>query len=165
MKTDRNPLFETRFPLRLGNDLAEYRVSLARILALLSIPILLSFGISDFVRGADQEGIATLIVAAFIITILLVFDRVRHKAILYRTGLFLLILHLIMIVVIDPAYEYAFQWLYITPIPIMLLLGGREGSVWTILTMTAAIVASQFSPHRADIHEPFLVRFAVIFTC
>ena len=161
------------FPIRRVNrffnrlldlDPEDYRPLLVKFFGVLALPFLAGFAVSDLLRGAPAQGIVTFLVFILLAVTVLLIDRVKSKSTFYRINLLLLILNFVFVIYADPDVQVSTMWMYIMPLPITIFLGSREGVIWILLSLVAAVTASQFPVNHVLISFDFMIRFIVIYS-
>jgi diguanylate cyclase (GGDEF)-like protein len=129
----------------------EYQNHLVVLLAIFSMPVLLFFTIFEiFIDKEITEGLVNLV--NLIIFVILFILRIRQfeRKWLYRIGAATITINFVSGVFYSPALFSNIVWIFVLPLPFVLLFGLRVGLVWMTITGIFSIVGILYNPHLSE---------------
>jgi hypothetical protein len=105
------------------------RRQLIVLLCSFGLPVVVLFGIIDFLEGDRLEFAADLALIAILVAALIVIFRYNRDRLAYRIGLNLLALAVLYNVAIGAGKESALYWVYVLPLLLFFFQGRKDGLI------------------------------------
>lgn len=146
------------------DDPADFRLHVVRLFRYLGIPALTLFSIDDLLAHRWDEAVFTLaILMVFFLTVRLDIT-VKQSTRIFRAAVGLLTANFLYLLAAKPDTHAGAMWMFLIPLPVALLFGFSEGTIWIAASDLAALAAMIFSPLHAGVSTEFIVRFGFAYT-
>lgn len=137
------------------------RRSLMTVFLLILVPPLLFFGFSHIQGGHYSYGVSDILLALLFLGLIYAVQKTARSVCVYRLAAAFIWLVLVFWLYEGPFEGYASLWVLAFPLFVFFLLGRKEGAIWTLALMAAALLIFLNPGSRLeafDYAEVFLVR-------
>lgn len=157
-----------RLPVRSQDDADRLRRLSFLLFLVLFVPVAAFLGWRQATRGQVVEPTVVLSMAALFVVIGVAVTRVREARPLYRLAIGVGVLVLAYEIAIGASSGHGFLWFYLFPTVTMVLVGEREGLVWSLAAVAAGLpflLTDLGAEYPAGVVLRFFVTFAVVALC